>query len=127
MITKLDKNEIFVFGSNLAGRHGAGAAKQAMKWGAKYGQWYGLQGQTFAIPTKDENIQTLPLIVIQKYVDNFIDFADKHQELKFLVTPIGTGLAGIPIENMAKLFVTALLYDNIVLPEEFLTILNKND
>ncbi len=127
MITKLDKNEIFVFGSNLAGRHGAGAAKQAMKWGAKYGQGYGLQGQTFAIPTKDENIQTLPLIVIQKYVDKFIDFADKHQELKFLVTPIGTGLARIPIENMAKLFVTALLYDNIVLPEEFLTILNKND
>ena len=89
---------IFVFGSNLAGRHGACAALYARNnHGAVYGQGVGLQGSSYAIPTKDEHIKTLPLDRIEGYVRDFIKFACEHTELTFNVTPIGTGRARIPV------------------------------
>lgn len=87
---------IFVFGSNLAGRHGKGAASFAMeRYGAIYGQGVGLQGQSYAIPTKDGNLKPLPLGEIEKYVIRFLDFAREHPELDFQLTAIGTGLCWV--------------------------------
>jgi hypothetical protein len=86
---------IFVFGSNLAGRHGKGAALTALNaYGAIYGQGIGRQGQSFAIPTKDANLRTLPLAVIKTYVQDFLAYARDHPELNFQITHIGCGLAG---------------------------------
>ena len=81
-ITKLETNEIFVFGSNEGGRHGKGAAKQALTWGAKFGQASGLQGRTYGIPTKDKTIRrTLTLNEIKPYVDKFIILFSEKQKL----------------------------------------------
>jgi len=111
---------IFVFGSNLAGRHGAGAALYARKnHGAIYGQGVGLQGNSYAIPTKDEHIKTLPYERIEGYVRDFIRFACKHPELIFNVTPIGTGLARIPVAVMKRMFINAIGISNVNLPKEF--------
>ena len=117
MITKLKINQIFVFGSNEAGRHGKGAAKTALKWGAEYGVGEGLRGQTYAIPTKDKNIRTLQIEKIKPYVDCFLQFADESRELEFLLTPIGCGLAGYSPKDIAPLFENAP--PNVVLPDEF--------
>lgn len=96
---------IFVFGSNDAGIHGAGAAKEAYsKYGARYGKCYGHHGDSFAIPTKDIDIITLPLARIQKYVMGFIAFAEGHPKLKFQVTRIGCGLAGLQDADIAEMF-----------------------
>jgi hypothetical protein len=119
MITELKDNEIFVFGSNQAGIHGAGAAKQALYWGAKWGKAEGLSGNTYAIPTKDSNIRTLSIDCINPAVDKFIEFAIQHQELIFLVTEIGCGLAGYHPEDIAPLFKKAEQIKNIQLPNEF--------
>jgi hypothetical protein len=109
---------IFVFGSNLAGRHGAGAAKFAVKnHGAVYGQGWGLQGNSFAIPTKDAKIKTLPLFYIRIYVDEFKIFAEEHPELTFQLTPIGCGLAGYTYEDIGPMFKNSP--SNIVIPKEF--------
>ena len=89
----LGLKEIFVFGSNEAGRHGKGAAKTAIKWGAIYGQGEGLQGRTYGIPTKNKDIKTLPISDIKKYVDRFIQFAKDSPKNIFLVTEVGCGLA----------------------------------
>jgi hypothetical protein len=100
------KNRIFVFGSNLAGRHGAGAALAAWKHhGAIYRQGVGLQGKSYAIPTKDESIKTLPLIRISQFVSNFLSFARSHPELEFEVTKIGCGLAGYSEAQISPMFV----------------------
>jgi hypothetical protein len=97
--------DIFVFGSNLAGIHGAGAARFAvMKHGAIYGQGIGLQGQSYGIPTKDERIQTMSIDEISRHVDAFKDFAKSHQDLTFYVTPIGCGLAGYRRDQIRPLF-----------------------
>ena len=126
-IHSLGTKEVFVFGSNLAGIHGAGAAKKALEFGAVMGKGVGFKGRTYAIPTKNENIRTMPVEAIEPYVKQFIDYASKNQHLTFLVTQIGCGLAGYSPEDIAPLFENALLYDNIVLPEEFYNILtNKN-
>lgn len=86
---------IFVFGSNEAGIHGAGAAKEAYrKHGARWGMSYGHYGDSFAIPTKDREIETLPTIHIQGYIEGFIAYAMGHPELTFKITRIGCGLAG---------------------------------
>jgi hypothetical protein len=107
---------IFVFGSNKAGRHGAGAAKFAREQhGAVYGQGEGLQGTSYAIPTKDARVKTLPLKEIAKAVERFKAFALKHPELTFQVTKIGCGLAGYDEDQIAPLFVGAP--ENCVLPE----------
>lgn len=110
--------EIFVFGSNLAGRHGAGAARFAREYyGAIYGQGVGLQGRSYAIPTKDENIETLPLDRIKPYVDQFIQFASNNPERVFRLTPIGCGLAGYKYKDIGPMFKGAP--DNVLIPEEF--------
>jgi hypothetical protein len=86
---------IFVFGSNLAGRHGKGAALWARQHrGAIYGQGIGLQGNSYAIPSKDSQLRTLPLGVIEQHVSAFLAFARSRPELTFQLTPIGCGLAG---------------------------------
>lgn len=118
------KKEIFVFGSNLAGRHGKGAAKYAIQhYGAIYGVGYGLQGSSFGIPTKDTKLKTLPLTHIQHYVNLFLKFAKEHSELSFRLTSIGCGLAGYKHSDIAPMFRS--VPSNVVMPKEFLAILGK--
>ena len=120
-ITFLKENEVFVFGSNLSGIHGGGAAKQALQWGAIWGQGIGLQGKTYAIPTKSEGIQrTLYLKEIKPYVDQFIEFVKNNPDKNFLVTEIGCGLAGYSPKDIAPLFEEAKEVKNIFLPENFI-------
>ena len=112
-ITSLQPNEIFVFGSNLRGMHGGGAAYIAhRKFGAIMGQGVGLQGQSYAIPTMQGGVET-----IKPYVDDFIEFAKMNKQLTFLVTRIGCGIAGFRDEEIAPLFEAAHEVENIVLPE----------
>lgn len=112
-ITELQPGEIFVFGSNLQGMHGGGAARVAYRnFGAIMGKGVGLQGQSYAIPTMQGGVET-----IRPYVDEFIAFAKEHPELTFLVTRIGCGIAGFTDEEIAPLFAEAQSVDNIVLPE----------
>ena len=120
-ITHLNENEIFVFGSNLEGAHGGGAAKIAhKKFGAIWGQCVGLQGQSYGIPTMQGGLDA-----IRPYVEEFIDFAKANTELIFMVTRIGCGIAGFKDDEIAPLFKDALHQDNIYLPESFLKILEK--
>lgn len=119
-IKKLPQNHIFVFGSNLSGRHGKGAAKTALTWGAKWGQASGLQGRTWGIPTKDHTIRrTLSITEIKPFVDEFIIGAKSTPHLTFLVTEIGCGLAGLKPKDIAPLFQEAKDIENIHLPERF--------
>lgn len=123
-ITSLEPNEIFVFGSNLSGRHGKGAAKTAMKWGAKYGQAYGLQGRTFGIPTVNASIShPLDIKKIAFYIDQFYFFVGDHPELHFLITEIGCGLVGLKPKAIAPLFKLFVKFDNVSLPKSFIRIL----
>lgn len=120
-IDSLLPNEVFVFGSNLGGHHGGGAARVALnRFGAIYGQGVGLQGQSYAIPTMQGGIET-----IQPYVDDFIKFAEKNQHLFFYVTRIGCGIAGFRDEEIAPLFANALPLNNICLPKSFVNYLGK--
>ena len=97
--------QIFVFGSNLAGVHGAGAAHHAHKeQGAQWGLGFGPSGNTYAIPTKDRNIMTMPMEEIKPFVSVFLDYARYHPLLEFFVTRIGCGLAGYNDSDMAPLF-----------------------
>ena len=117
--------EIFVFGSNLAGRHGKGAALFARQnRGAIYGRGEGLQGRSYAIPTKDERLQTLPLDRIADHVVTFIEFALSHSHLSFRVTPIGCGLAGWRPEQIAPMF-DLPCPRNVILPPEFEAIIGS--
>lgn len=114
-ITKLEPNEVFVLGSNLAGCHGGGAARVALNcFGAVWGQGVGMQGQCYAIPTMQGGVET-----IAPYVDDFIRFAQAHSELHFFVTRIGCGIAGFKDAEIAPLFQAALTMKNISLPETF--------
>ena len=114
-INTLGKNQIFVFGSNLAGAHGAGAARIAVEqFGAIMGQGVGLQGQSYAIPTMQGGVNT-----IAPYVDEFIAFAKQHPELTFLVTRIGCSIAGFSPRQIAPLFAGAVDVKNIHLPMDF--------
>jgi RNA polymerase sigma factor (sigma-70 family) len=118
-ITSLEPNEVFVFGSNLAGMHGGGAARQALlKFGAVMGQGVGMQGQSYAIPTMQGGVET-----IRPYVDDFIAYARQHPEKKFLVTQIGCGIAGFVPEDIAPLFREAMEVENIYLPSSFWNVL----
>lgn len=100
-------NQIFVFGSNEAGRHGKGAALAArLKYGAKYGQPSGLQGNSYGIPTKDKHLQTLPLNYIEPYIIKFCEFAKNNPDKQFYVTRIGCGLAGYKEKDIRPLFDT---------------------
>ena len=99
------KNEIFVFGSNLAGRHGAGSALHARRYyGAVYGVGDGRTGNAYAIPTKDSQLRTLPLAAIADYVGQFIKYAELHPELTFVVVSIGCGLAGFHESKIIPMF-----------------------
>lgn len=120
MITKLAPNEIFVFGSNLAGRHGKGAALTAIrKFGARNGQGTGLMGQSCGIATKGWRLDVLPLSAISIQVQKFLRFAAAHPEKRFLVTEIGCGLAGYSPKQIAPMFQGATA--NVVLPDRFKT------
>ena len=110
--------EIFVFGSNLSGRHGAGAARHAfMHHGAIMGQGMGLQGNSYALPTKGVNISFMPLEDIGRHVAAFISFAQIRPDLTFRVTRVGCGLAGFKDEEIAPLFRGALGLSNVRLPK----------
>ncbi len=116
------RKNCFVFGSNLRGAHGKGAALCALKeHGAIYGQGVGLQGNSYAIPTKDHSIKTLPLHRIKQYVDEFIKFAGSNLDIRFSVTAIGCGLAGYKPEDIAPMFESAPF--NCDLPDVFLDVL----
>lgn len=121
-ITHLAPNECFVFGSNRGGRHGKGAAKQALKWGARLGQGEGLMGQTYGISTKDANLNVLSLREIEINVARFVRFAAAHPEFTFLVTAIGTGLAKLKTTDIAPMFRDAP--DNVRLPKSFIAVLS---
>lgn len=123
-ITELKDNEIFVFGSNLAGIHGAGAAKCALAFGAKMGVSIGFSGETYALPTKDESLKTLPISAVSRWVKAFLSWAVLYREFTFLVTPIGCGLAGYTPEEIAPLFRDAVELDNVHLPADFWRVLN---
>jgi hypothetical protein len=107
---------VFVFGSNLAGRHGKGAAQAARaKWGAVYGVGVGPQGNSYAIPTKDANLKTLELGVIETYIKDFIEYAWNTPDKTFLLTPIGCGLAGHKVKDVLGIFKKIGLPYNVVL------------
>jgi hypothetical protein len=119
-ITKLEPNEIFVFGSNTQGRHGKGAAKQAVSFGAKYGNPEGYQGNCYAIITKDLTSQDkYPLHWIKEGIVNFLRDVNNTPSYTFLVTKIGCGLGGYSVSEIAELFYGLDIPSNVVLPKEF--------
>lgn len=125
-ITRLEPNEIFVFGSNLAGRHGRGAARDAhTKFGATYGIGDGPTGRCYAIPTKDEDLRILPLDSIVHYVQQFLRHAKETPEKHFLVTPIGCGLASYTPADIAPLF-GSKIPANVSLPASFWAHIQKS-
>lgn len=118
-ITRLEANEVFVFGSNLEGQHGGGAALTAYKrFGAVWGKGVGHYGQTYGIPTMHGGVEA-----VRPYVDEFLRYAAAHPELRFLVTRIGCGIAGFRDSDIAPLFAAAVDAPNIVLPRSFAELL----
>ena len=101
------QDRIFVFGSNTSGRHGKGAALEALRFGAIKGKGIGLMGQSYAIPTKDAKLQPLTLELIESYVEDFVIFTHRHPQLRFYVTPVGCGLAGYNAGQIAPMFQNA--------------------
>lgn len=129
-ITELQPNQVFVFGSNIQGIHGKGAALTARKWGAVVGQGVGLMGRTYAIPTRTRIphptltlFETLPLPTISRHILDFVQFAVANFELEFLVTPIGCGLADLEPEDLARFFRGAP--PNVALPRSFILALER--
>lgn len=121
-ITSLDQDDVFVFGSNLQGSHGGGAARTALKkFGAVMGQGVGLQGQSYAIPTMQGGVET-----IKPYVDQFIEFARECDQNTFWVTRIGCGIAGFEDKEIAPLFDEAYDLYNVRLPKSFSDIIEHN-
>jgi hypothetical protein len=117
VITELGPNDVFVFGSNADGLHAGGAAKTALeRFGAVWGEGHGRHGQSYAIDTMSGRA------VLEEEVLRFLEFAVEHPELRFLVTPIGTGIAGYEAEEVAPLFVGAP--GNVVLPAAFVSVLS---
>ena len=120
-IANLEDNEIFVFGSNLDGLHGGGAARIAyQKFGAEWGNGVGMQGKCYAIPTMHDGVE-----VIKPYVEDFIEYASQHKEYTFLVTRIGCGIAGFSANEIAPLFAKAINAENILLPMDFVQVLES--
>lgn len=117
-LTELGPKQIFVFGSNLAGRHGAGAARDASKFfGAEYFKGEGPTGSCYAIPTKDHSLRPRSLDEIERSVLSFLVYAVRHPDYEFIVTPIGCGLAGYTPEQIAPMFWGHP--KNVILPDEF--------
>ena len=120
-ITSLQPNEVFVFGSNIRGMHGGGAAAIACrKFGAEWGVGEGLTGQCYALPTMEGGVD-----YIAGKVQNFIACAKSHPELKFYVTKIACGIAGFTIEEIGPLFADAINMPNVILPHEFVGVIEK--
>lgn len=120
LISTLEKDEIFVFGSNLHGKHHGGAARFAHKhFGAVMGEGIGLHGQSYAIPT------TMRRGLIENYAKDFVCFAKDHPELRFLLTPVGCGIAGYTPEQVAPMFAECLEMENVWMPQSFLDVLKK--
>lgn len=120
-ITALKGDEIFVFGSNLAGMHGGGAARFAFnKLGAQWGVGVGITGQCYAIPTMHGGVDA-----IKPYVDDFVAYASEHKEKFFYVTRIGCGIAGFVDSEIAPLFKAAVQLSNVCLPQSFVNTYNK--
>src|SRR3954468_13324200 len=116
---------VFVFGSNLAGRHGKGAALSALKdHGATYGQGCGLQGSSYAIPTKDHQLKPLKLFIIKSHILTFLVFAAEHRDLTFQLTRVGCGLAGYKDFQIAPMFKGAP--NNVIIPEEWMQYVRDN-
>lgn len=116
MISELGPDEVFVFGSNADGWHAGGAAKTALdRFGAVWGEGDGHHGRSYAIDTMSGRA------VLEEAVLGFLDYAAAHPELRFLLTPIGTGIAGYDPEEVAPLFASTPA--NVVLPEEFVSVL----
>lgn len=116
--------KIFVFGSNLAGIHGAGSAKEALNYhGASYGKGIGRQGNSYAIPTMDKNFEVLSLQEIKRHIDNFLIYAEDNPDLEFNVVEIGCGIAGYTPQDIAPMFLTAP--ENVKLSAKFKDILFK--
>jgi len=104
-IEKLEPNQVFVFGSNLAGRHGAGAARVALeKFGAKYGIGEGLQGQSYAFPTLDSYFRKVPVLTLKMAVYNLYQTCHLNPDKEFLLTKVGCGIAGFDEDYMKSLF-----------------------
>ena len=111
-ITELSSSEVFVFGSNLQGYHGGGAARTAMdKFGAEWGVGVGPTGRCYAIPTMQGGVEN-----IKPYVDEFLEYAKEHPDTRFLVTRIGCGIAGFRDAEIAPLFAKAVNLPNVALP-----------
>jgi hypothetical protein len=126
-IIELRPWEVFVFGSNLAGRHGAGAAwMAATKFGAQLGVGSGLTGQCYALPTKDSELKTLSIPIIDTFVVGLSLIVRLNPEKLFLITAVGCGLAGYKPEDIAPLFKPFLDFSNVSLPTEFLAVLQPS-
>lgn len=120
-IAELGEDEVFVFGSNLEGMHGGGAARTAyQRFGAVWGEGVGHHGQSYAIPTMHGGVEQ-----IRPYVDEFVEYARANAHLRFLVTRIGCGIAGFRDEQIAPLFSEALNCSNIILPREFVEAIER--
>lgn len=112
--------KIFVFGSNLAGRHGAGAAKYAREhYGAEYGVGFGPTGCAYALPTKDRDLKTLPLDQIALYIAYFLLYAEHHPDDEFLLTPIGCGLAGYRRDQIKPIIENLRRPSNVIYTKEW--------
>lgn len=128
-VTALKDNEVFVFGSNIAGIHGKGAAKTATQWGAVKGKGIGLYGQTYALPTKRVwfDKHPLPIRSIDMYVRDLANAVRLHKNKHFIITEVGCGLAGYAPEDIAPLFHEFVLFENCSLPKRFIDVLCKNN
>lgn len=121
-MAEYNMKEIWVFASNLAGKHGAGSALHAKRfYGAKYGIGIGMQGDSYAIPTKDKNLKVMPLKEIEHHVKDFLKYAKENPDLTFNVVKIGCGLAGYKPEEIAPMFEG--YSENVKLPKEFIDII----
>lgn len=130
-INELEDDEVFVYGANVNFRHGAGAAKHAIKFGAVYGLVEAYKGQTYGLITTDLNEPqrpSIPMSLLQDEVDKFIQFAKDNTHLTFLVTEVGCGLAGFTVEEVAPLFKPVILdkVSNVRLPKRFVRYLIVN-
>lgn len=120
-VTELKPNEIFVFGSNIRGFHGGGAARIAnKKFGAEWGVGEGLTGQCYALPTMEGGVD-----YIAEKVRRFLECAKTHPELKFYVTKIACGIAGFTVAEIGPLFSDAIMLENVILPKEFVEVIEK--